>query len=358
MNFGLSFFPDSYPNQKSGQQYFEEALNLTEQADGLGFHHVRIVEHYEHAYGGYSSNPSIFLAAASQRAKNLRLVTGCVLPAFTHPVKLAHELSMLDAISGGRLDVGFARAFLPHEFETFGVSMSESNDRFRESIQVIKRLWTEENVTHEGNIWNFKNVNVQPKVTSNPHPSMWVAAIQTKESFEWAGQNGLNLMVVPYLADFDKLRENIQAYKDAYEAAGYGKVNPEQIAMAFHTFVFEEEDREDSMKRAEEYMNHYVQMFLESATAWDAREIDAYKGYDKMGEILRSMTFERIMNEGRAAIGTAEEVEARLKALAEDFGVGTLSLQLNFGNMKFEDASRSVQLIGEKVIPKFEKVNA
>ena len=71
MQFGLSFFPDSHPEDKSGEQYFREALDLTEVADQLGYHHVRIVEHYEHAYGGYSSNPSIFLAAASQRAKNL-----------------------------------------------------------------------------------------------------------------------------------------------------------------------------------------------------------------------------------------------------------------------------------------------
>ena len=49
-----------------------------------------------------------------------RLVTGAVLPIFNHPLKLAGEIGMLDAISGGRLDVGFARAFLPHEFRRFG----------------------------------------------------------------------------------------------------------------------------------------------------------------------------------------------------------------------------------------------
>jgi natural product biosynthesis luciferase-like monooxygenase protein len=350
MKFGISFFPDSKPEQKSGQQYFEEALNLTEQADGLGFDHVRIVEHYEHAYGGYSSNPSIFLAAASQRAKNLRLVTGCVLPAFTHPVKMAHELSMLDSITGGRLDVGFARAFLPHEFETFNVSMSESNQRYRENIEVIRRLWTEEDVTHEGEIFQFKNVNVMPRITQNPHPSMWVAAIQTPESFVWAGQQGMNLMAVPYLADYEKLKENIKLYKDSYREAGHGEAQPEQIALGLHAFVYEDDDTE-GLAKAEKYMAHYVDIFLESATAWDSTESQQYKGYDKIAETLRAMTFDRVMKENRAAIGTAEEVTASCKQLAEYLGIGTFSLQLNFGSMDYEDARKSVELFGTKVIP-------
>lgn len=350
MQFGLSFFPDSHPQDKSGQQYFKEALDLTEQADQLGYHHVRIVEHYEHAYGGYSSNPSIFLAAASQRAKNLRLVTGCVLPAFTHPVKLAHELSMLDSISGGRLDVGFARAFLPHEFNTFGVPMSESNTRYRESLGVIRRLWSEEKVTHDGEIYKFENVSVVPRPTQKKIPT-WVAAIQTAESFEWAGENGHNLMVVPYLADYDKLRENIQLYKKAYEKAGYGTVQKDQIQMALHTYVHEDEAQ--AVKDAESYMEHYVNAFLESATAWDSTSSDQYKGYDKIAEGLRAMSYKKVMDEGRVAIGNPETVTKRFKELSEFFGVHQFSLQMNFGNMKYDHALQSVRLLGEKVIPAF-----
>src|SRR5213592_4077575 len=116
MQFGVQFFPDVRPDEKSGEQYFQEALDLAEEADRLGFSHIRIVEHYFHPYGGYSPNPIVFLAAAAQRTKRARLVTGAVLPAFNHPLKLAGEIAMLDALSRGRLDVGFARAFLPHEF--------------------------------------------------------------------------------------------------------------------------------------------------------------------------------------------------------------------------------------------------
>ena len=101
MEFGVQFFPDVAPEQKSAAEYFADALILAEEADNLGFTHTRIVEHYFHPYGGYSPNPMLFLAAAAQRTSQARLVTGAVLPAFNHPLKLAGEIGMLDAIAAG-----------------------------------------------------------------------------------------------------------------------------------------------------------------------------------------------------------------------------------------------------------------
>ncbi len=135
MQFGVQFFPIVGPDEKSARDYFRESLAIAEEADQLGYTHVRTVEHYFESYGGYSPNPIVFLTAASQRTKRARLVTGAVLPAFNNPLKLAGELGMLDAISGGRLDVGFARAFLPYEFRHFGVSMDESVARYEEGIE-------------------------------------------------------------------------------------------------------------------------------------------------------------------------------------------------------------------------------
>src|SRR5437763_14267001 len=140
MQFGVQFFPEAKPEQKTGAAYFRETLTLAEQADNLGFTHIRIVEHYFHYYGGYSTNPIVFLAAAAQRTRQARLVTGAILPAFNNPMKLAGEIAMLDAISGGRLDIGFARAFLPHEFRRFCVSPDESVARFPQGKEQVELL--------------------------------------------------------------------------------------------------------------------------------------------------------------------------------------------------------------------------
>src|ERR1700685_4616294 len=147
MQVGIQFFPDIGPAEKSARDYWQEALRLVGLVDRYGYSHVRTVEHYFHAYGGYSPNPVVFLAAAAQVTRRARLVTGAVLPAFNNPLKLAGELGMLDALSDGRPDVRFARAFLPHEFAHFGVALDESRARFDEGIEQVRRLLEQENVT-------------------------------------------------------------------------------------------------------------------------------------------------------------------------------------------------------------------
>src|ERR1700721_4558828 len=167
MQFGVQFFPDVRPEEKSAGAYFQEGLDLAEEADKLGFQHIRVVEHYFHHYGGYSPNPMVFLAAAAQRTRQARLVTGAVLPAFNHPLKLAGEIAMLDAISGGRLDVGFARAFLPHEFRRFARSPDESVSRFREGLEQVDLLLRAEGVTHRGRFHDIENTTSPPRPPKN-----------------------------------------------------------------------------------------------------------------------------------------------------------------------------------------------
>jgi alkanesulfonate monooxygenase SsuD/methylene tetrahydromethanopterin reductase-like flavin-dependent oxidoreductase (luciferase family) len=86
-------------------------------------------------YGGYSPNPLIFLTAVAQRTTKVRLITGAVPPAFNSPLKMAGEIGMLDGISAGRLELGFARAFLPHEFAPLWRSIW----RQQESVEAKRR---------------------------------------------------------------------------------------------------------------------------------------------------------------------------------------------------------------------------
>ena len=85
MDFSLDLFPLAYPDRQSGADYFRQSLDLCEMADQAGFKRVKVIEHYFHPYGGYTPSPATFLAAISQRTKQVRLVTGAVIPAFNHP---------------------------------------------------------------------------------------------------------------------------------------------------------------------------------------------------------------------------------------------------------------------------------
>src|SRR5262245_60296426 len=187
MNFGLNFFPSFGASDLSTAEYFGQVLRLSERADQLGYRSVKAVEHYFHDYGGHTPNPIVLLSAIAARTRRLRLITGAVIPAFNHPVKLAGELAMLDNLSNGRLDVGFGRAFIPKEFEVFGVSMDQSRARFEEGVDVITRLWSEERVTYDGKFVSLTDVHSTPRPVQTPHPPIWVAAVMSEESFVAAG---------------------------------------------------------------------------------------------------------------------------------------------------------------------------
>src|ERR1700758_2926390 len=215
MEFGVQFFPSVSPALKSPAQYWDEALVLTQLAEQLGFRHVRTVEHYFHAYGGYSPDPLIFLSAAAAVARSIRLITGAVLPVFNNPLKLAGQIGMVDAISGRRLEVGFARAFLPHEFARFGISMDESRARFEEGMEQVRLLLEEEKVTAQGRFHSFRDVTSLPRATQKPRPPFWIAALATRVTFEVAGRFGHYLMGIPLVGAH--MASLLKIYRDAWK---------------------------------------------------------------------------------------------------------------------------------------------
>lgn len=349
MEFGMQFFPDVGPAQKSGAQYFDEALRLVDWCDVYGYSTVRIVEHYFHYWGGYSPNPMIFLTACSQRSRRARLITGAVLPVFNHPLKLAAELAMLDAISNGRLEIGFARAFLPFEFRHFGISMDESVERFEEGVEQIRDLLERENVTSRGKFHQYEGVTSLPRPTQRPRPPFWIAAVGTPQSFERAGKLGYNLMAIPGVGSSPSQLSEL--YREAYKAAGH----PGRGKTMMATFMYCHEDRERAIEIAKPRIERHFHSIADAMAEHAGREISAdYKNYDKMIEKVRAETFESQLAHHAAFVGTPKDCIEQLHAFDKVMGgVDHASLQVNFNDMSYSDAEQSVRLFGEKVMPHF-----
>ncbi len=349
MQFGVQFFPDVKPEEKSAEAYFSEALDLAEEADRLGYTHIRIVEHYFHYYGGYSPNPIVFLAAAAQRTRRARLVTGAVLPAFNHPLKLAGEIAMLDALSQGRLDVGFARAFLPHEFRRFGRSPDESVARFREGMEQVELLLTREGVTHRGRFHTIENTTSLPRPTQQPRPKFYIAALTTPDSFEFAGRMGYSVMGIAFVAE--KLRPLLDAYRAAWKAAGHPGAG--EVMLAFHLYC--EPDGERARAFAAPLLDRYLASLADAASDWlDGRISKDYPGYDKVIAGLRASNAVEQIAAGSAWIGSPDEIAATIARLHNEFGgFEHASLQVNFNAMPFTPALASMRLFASEVMPRF-----
>lgn len=349
MQFGVQFFPDVRPSEKPADEYFRECLQLCADAEAGGFTHIRTVEHYFHYYGGYSPNPLVFLAAASQRTKHSRLVTGAVLPAFNHPLKIAGEIGMLDGISGGRLDVGFARAFLPHEFRRFGVSPNESVDRFREGIEQVDLLLREENVSHPGRFHKIENTTSLPRPVQKPRPKFYVAALNTPDSFAFAGRMGYSVMAIPLVGQ--RMRELLTAYRSAWHEAGHPGTG--EVMLAFHMFC--DPNGERARQIAKGPMERYLHSLVDAASDWlEGLTSDDYPGYEGIIAKLRESTMESQVQEGSAWIGSPAEIRATIARLIDEYGgFEHGSLQLNFNTLSYDQVLPSLQLFSQEVLPEF-----
>jgi len=349
MEFGVQFFPDVSPEEVPADRYFSESLRVVDRADDLGYTHVRIVEHYFHQYGGYSPNPLIFLAAAAQRTRRARLVVGALLPIFNNPLKLAGEIGMVDGISGGRLDVGFARAFLPHEFRRFGISPDESVARFREGIEQIDLLLTKENVTHEGRFHRIVETTSLPRPIQKPRPKFYIAAIGTPESFEFAGRGGHAVMAIPMGGG--KVKELLGIYRDAWRAAGHPGNG--EVMLAFHLFCHRDGNRARELARKP--LESYLHSLVESAGDWvSGTSSKDYPGYDKLIAGIKAQTMQSLVASGAAWIGSPKELREMIRRVSEETGgFDHASLQINFSTLPLDEALRSMELFSAEVMPEF-----
>jgi len=347
VQFGLNFFPCVDPRDRGAEQYFREALHLVGLCDELGYTHVRQVEHYFKPYGGYSPNPLLFLTAASQRTKTARMITGAVLPAFNNPLKLAGEIGMLDGISGGRLEVGFARAFLPHEFAAFGISLDESRRRFTEGLAQVRLLLEQENVTSKGEFHSFANVTSLPRPTQKPRPPFWIAATTTPETFEFAGKNGCKLMGIPL--EPEKMRNLIGIYRDAWRSAGHpgnGEVMNTFFMVCMPT-------REEAMAAGLGPCNGHLRGLADSAKEWlEGASTKDYPGYDKLIAHVTSDTAESQVAKGSAWIGTPKDIIEMVRSFNDKVGgLDSISLHFTPSNMPVDAAERSLRLFAREVLP-------
>lgn len=351
MQFGLNFFPVFPPAAKPAPDYYDEVLSLCRLGDELGFEHVQTVEHYGSSYGGYCPDPVTLLAAIAATTQRIRITTGAVIPAFTHPIKLAGKLAMLDNLSHGRLDVGFARAFLPDEFAWFEVPMSQSRARFTEGVEACKRLWTEEAVEWKGEFYTFGPITLLPRPFQRPHPPVFVASATSPESCAAAGAAGHHLQLVHLVTTEEQVREMLSAYHEAWAAAGHPDGGA-RVQIKYSCYIAE--TREQAVAAGRRFERTYMDEMLKAFASWATTRSSAYPGYEKVLDQVRQYDFDASVADNKVLVGTAAEVREQIEQIQAAFGKDlTVSLQFNPGHMDRADGARALRMFAAEVMPAF-----
>lgn len=345
MRFGLFFLPvHSSPGQPSVTQMYAGLVANAARAEQLGLDSVWFAEHHFSRYGGMIPNIAVLGAAVAARTSTVRIGSAATILPLRDAVETAESLAMLDHLSGGRLDVGVGRGFLPLEFAGRGVDLAERSSLFTEGLDVLLGAWKPGAFSYQGRHYRLDDVEVLPKPRQQP-PPVWVAASTSRESFELAGSRGFHLMLNPYTRTPAELEAGLAAYRRARSAAGFDP-RTGRVLVNQHVFVAptETEAREVPRGPLLDYLAAVNVAF--GRPAGTGAEATAGPGGPLAPDTYDAMYPDRVL------FGTPDRVVAKLKDW-ERFGATDISLMAHFGDLPVEAADRSLRLFAREVAPCF-----
>lgn len=189
---------------------FEELSAAVQCAESAGFDGCLFGEHHGTRQNHYPQLLPL-LAALAARTTHIRLGTSILLLPLYDPIHIAETAAMVDRISGGRLILGVGIGYQPGDFRQFGIPMRHRVSRFEEGLEVLRRAWTEEDVTFSGKRYRYENVAVYPRPVQEPHPPIWVAA-WSEAGVRRAGRSG-DAFVTDPIQDLAATRHFVDIYR-------------------------------------------------------------------------------------------------------------------------------------------------
>lgn len=330
---------------QSHPEVYDHALEESRLAEELGFDAVWLAEHHFSPYG-ICPSLAVLAAAIARETRRVRIGTSVVVAPFLHPVRIAEEWAMVDILSGGRLDFGIGRGYQPKEFRGFGVSMERTRERFDESLEIVRRCWTEDAVTFEGEFYQVRDLTVLPRPIQRPHPPLWTAAV-SPDTYTLAARKGLKILTAPSFTPWDILRKNFDAYRAEWRRT-HGDDGGE-IAMNKIIHVA------DSSRQAREDVREPIRWFFQTQAGLiadaDGVPPEQYRFYRRVRENLLALSDEKAVDQA-AIVGDPEEVADRIRAHHEALGVTYFMGAFSRGGVPHDKVLRSMRLFGEKVLPK------
>ncbi|UUY01817.1 LLM class flavin-dependent oxidoreductase [Svornostia abyssi] len=351
-------------------QLFKDALAQVELADRLGFDYVWAVEHHFLEEYSHSSASDVFLAACSQRTKNIRLGFGILPlpPGYQHPARVAETVATLDLVSDGRAEFGTGETSSGAELEGFGVDRATKRAQWAEALDVVTRMFVEEPFAGvDGRYLTMPPRNVVPKPLQKPHPPLWVACSR-RDTILLAAETGIGALSFSF-AEPEEAAEWVREYEEIIAGErclpiGFD-VNA-QIATALPMMVAR--DEADAIERGVDgahffgYALAHYYYFADhrpgvTSIAEDFEETRHEVGFARdvvvpEGEPLGV----KVMSEGpesiRGAIGTPEQV-AELCRRYEEAGVDQMIFLVQTGRTKHEHVCEALELFAAEVMPEF-----
>jgi len=364
------------------QRMLEELREQAQLADELGYDSISFTEHHFHVEGfEISNNPVLLDLFVALNTKRIRVgQLGIVLPA-QNPIRVAEDIAMLDHMSGGRANAGFARGYQRRWVDVMAQQLhgihgatpgqhdeidQANRQAFEEHFRIIKAAWTEDMLEYRGKFWQIppegtpwtieatkqwgagvdddgivRQVGVVPKPLQKPHPPIFQPFASSENTIRWCAREQVTAILPPmYLALQNQLYD---VYRDEAEQSGRSLAPGEGLGVLRDVVVADSE---------EEALELWSSAGAFCGAAW-FRPF----GFDRVlvdPDSKQPYTPQEMMERGMLLVGTPDTVTRQVERLVTDTPVKWLFAWTYNGLMEHDKIMRSLELFKTKVLPNFD----
>lgn len=351
MKFG--FFLSMYLKDRSQsyQRLIDEAIEIAQAAEDLGYEAIYIPEHH---FINYITLPSALTLAVklAEHTKRIKFVTAVIVLPYWHPLSLAEEIATADHLTRGRIEVGVARGANKYEFDRLGLDMSKAREVYEESLDIILKAMTTENFEHQGQFYKFGPTTTMPRPYSQPHPPVWIAG-QSPTGMRNAAQRGFNVMSSPLygcFAPFEDLKYTLGVYDEAVKELG---VERKKVGLLRRVYIGENRaEAESVLPDLLEHWGRYMAFFDRADLNFRVEKPDVPvdggfvtpAGLDLPLDDLQNRYDDPILTDAEGAVNRIRKYE--------DLGVDYLLTNTAFG-IPHAKVLASMQRLAKDVMPHF-----
>jgi natural product biosynthesis luciferase-like monooxygenase protein len=349
MEFGVFYQLPSAKGQSPAQR-FDDTIAQAQLADQLGFNTVWLAELHFNPRFSIMPAPLLLGSAIARVTQRIKIGTAVNLLPLHNPIRLAEETATLDILSHGRAIFGIGRGAIASHFEGYGVPLSESRQRFEETLEIVLKAWTTEEFSYQGQYYQFQDLRVVPKPYQQPYPPIYVAA-NSPDTFDIVGLMGHHLLVAPLIISNERAQAGLEVYRQHLSEGGHDLASA-KVTVTLPVYVAE--DRKKARAGPEASISNYLStlrdMYLSAAAE---RAMNVYPRMRQGRERMTNLSYDQIYDEF-AVIGDPDQCVTKLKSFQKMFGPQEFMCWFNTGGLlPHQEVEKSMRLFAEEVMPHF-----
>jgi natural product biosynthesis luciferase-like monooxygenase protein len=317
--FSLLFFANAPAEAEIGKfDLFRESSRF---ADEHHFEAVWIPERHFHAFGGIFPNPALMAVVLAESTQHIRIRAGSVVMPLHHPIRVAEEWAVVDNLSDGRVDIGFARGWNPNDFVIAADNWNQRNQATMEGIEAVRRMWRGEPYTGTNGEGETVSMRVHP-LPLQPELNVWLTCSGGPDRFEEAGKAGFNIVTALLFQKVDEFAAKVASYRAARREAGHP--GPGRVTLMLHTYVGADEAAVKETVRGP--FKHYLES---SADLWQVGDARLKDLPDRKKADMLEFAFERYYQQ-TALMGSVESCANMVRAV-HAAGADEIASLIDFG---------------------------